>query len=713
MQPSSSASLSHRQRASTTQATGGLVTLQKSDQAVQAPEGGDVFEAGETGTEHLVDNDEQDSHPMSTIEDLPIEIRSLTERFLEGLQAKVHPAPLTADQLSDMFQDFYDRAAQQIATHIASLASKIGREKTEPAPLGRLSLKGRPRAGSGSKRADSPASASGGEMLTPVEVTDRRKARRALEIRRSGMEETVERCVCEKVYERIWKHRSTEDDARDEKLRSRTAALVVVGIGLKELRMDAEPASLEAGATTEDRETDISASLAPARKALQLMNEEEYPLGKLQHLTAAHKAIVDTLSEYFPSTSSADEILPTLIYTLITTPPENLNVVSNLSFIQRFRAASKIDGEAAYCLVNLEAAVSFLETVDLSSLRADELPEGPPKTPSQPQTPAGEDMAPLSHREPMPEHSPTTTDVSADTATATLIQPIKSASRDGPRRPVHNRSLSSIMQAQATKIEAGRESILGTADRVYESINGTLENSFKFVFGRFKEQVGTDAGPLPKTLDDARRLMSSSMSEAEEEDDEVSNLSGRSSPRWLPGDNKMLDLVSGRRQLRDRSTDSAQSGSSTKRVAFAAGAANSQASGKGVAPVDSLRDAASFITSINPLNRFGVPSFPRFGRSPSGTGPSPSMTRPDTVKATADHTIGSIVAMPATQPRESTEQPSAHGATKALATLRGIKPPRKRFLDVSSAAELRIGDVEELLQEYRRLAKAIGEAIAM
>ena len=37
------------------------------------------------------------------------------------------------------------------------------------------------------------------------------------------------------VYSRIWRHRSTEDGERDEKLRSRTAALSVVGIGLKEL----------------------------------------------------------------------------------------------------------------------------------------------------------------------------------------------------------------------------------------------------------------------------------------------------------------------------------------------------------------------------------------------------------------------------------------------------------------------------------------------
>src|SRR5436305_6011653 len=102
------------------------------------------------------------------------------------------------------------------------------------------------------------------------------------------------------------------------------------------------------------------------------MNDKKFPLGKLQHLKSAHKDIVETLSELHPSSSSADEILPTMIYALITSPPEGINIVSNLYFIQRFRSESKIDGEAAYCLTNLEAAVTFLETVDLASLMADE-----------------------------------------------------------------------------------------------------------------------------------------------------------------------------------------------------------------------------------------------------------------------------------------------------------------------------------------------------
>ena len=51
-------------------------------------------------------------------------------------------------------------------------------------------------------------------------------------------------------------------------------------------------------------------------------------------------------------------------------------------------------------------------------------------------------------------------------------------------------------------------------------------------------------------------------------------------------------------------------------------------------------------------------------------------------------------------------------ARETLAELRKLKPPKKRFLEVQNVGELKLSEVEELLMEYRRLAKAIGEAIA-
>ena len=722
----------------------------------------DVFEYHEEEEEEHAQSGSNTPGPElnlpSTFDELPIEIKSLTERFLESLSAKVHPTPLSADALSGLFQDFYDRAASHIATHIATLSSRIGRENSPaPSASSKGSGKGRPRAGSGAKRKESSPSNSGGEMLTASEVTDRKKARRLLELKRIALEEAVERAVCEKVYDGIWKHRSTDDDARDEKLRSRTAALSVVGIGLKELHVDMPPSDGPKQEAAE-KEAEISESLAPAREALAKMDEEHYPLGKLQHLTAAHKSIVETLSQLFPSSSSADEILPTLIYTLITSPPDSISVVSNLNFIQRFRNSTKVDGEAAYCLVNLEAAISFLETVDLPSLRADELPEGPPKSGSNPSSPIGE-KAPALPLPTLPAAAkPSEADIStvfvtaseqsnssplaADTMKALPNKP--GTAIDGQTRPqMHQRRISAMVQAQADRIEAGRENILNTADQIYESINGTLENSLQFVFGRFKNQT-SDNSPLPKTLEDARKLVSS-----REDDDEIDGVgSGKSSPMTGMGgsftndplnlgsrndSSKMLELLGGRNKLRDRSVDSSRSAGSGKRVAFAS--ADVQKASNTNADQPPTPGSGNLFANINPLNRFGVnvPGFARFGRSPSlptSSTHTPHLPSPspagekiarlgdlvESPASTHQSPADALASLEKTRSRDSRvedeDQDDNLNAREALAQLRKIQPPKKRYLKVESAAELKLGEVEDLLREYRRLSKAIGEAIA-
>lgn len=674
-----------------------------------SPEMVDVFESHE----------EEGEHQSS---ELPIEIRTLCDGFIEGLSAKVHPTPLGADQLSDLFQRFYERAANHIATHIATLAARMGRS-TPPAHT-----------------------TTGKEMLTAAEVADRKKARKMLEHKRMALQEAVERAVCEKIYDKIWMHRSTEDEARDDKLRSRTQALSLVGIGLKELHAD-KP---DVRQLAEERKDEINLSLGPAREALRRMDDHHYPLGKLHQLTAAHQAIVETLSHIFPSSSSADEILPTLIYTLITCPSDGINVVSNLAFIQRFRMSSKVDGEAAYCLVNLEAAISFLETVDLSSLRADELPQGPDAkaTSISSRSPTPTLEAPTSIVQ--PKNTPVLTPV-LSTATATspeLSTSSASAAKSFPspgviettptRPPMHQRRISSMIANTTARVDTGRHDFLHAADKLYDSVNGTLDNSMQFLFGRFKEQVADSSSSLPKTLEDARRLVSSPV--IGNEDDDSLHHSGRSSP--APTDplsaggsllepNKMLELLGGKKSVRDRSADSTKSGGSSGRRAVTFDSKTVAAKERSTQPQPTT--PSGLFNSINPLNnlnKFGMPAFvPRFGRA--GSIPAQVDTKPPSaVPTAAPGRMREIVPSPTSMRKTSdtltvpspgglertTSRDSVAGddmsARESLAELRKLKPPKKRFLEMESVNQLKLGEVEELLLEYRRLAKAIGEAIA-
>ncbi|KAI9494754.1 hypothetical protein BDB00DRAFT_816923 [Zychaea mexicana] len=64
--------------------------------------------------------------------------------------------------------------------------------------------------------------------------------------------------------------------------------------------------------------------------------------------------------------ASADVLLPLLIFTIVKSNPPNF--LSNLRFIQRFRRPSRVAGQESYCLTNIMAAISFLETTNLVGL---------------------------------------------------------------------------------------------------------------------------------------------------------------------------------------------------------------------------------------------------------------------------------------------------------------------------------------------------------
>lgn len=534
------------------------------------------------------------------------------------------------------------------------------------------------------------------QMLTPQEISNRRRSRRLLERKGIALEEAVERRVCELVHGHLWRHASALDEVRDEKLRSRTAALALVGISLQDLGISFghQPSETE--------NLQIEGWISKARHGLIMMNDAKHPSGKLQQLKGAHKAIVEFLSEFHQSSSSADEILPTLIYTLITSPPEGINVVSNLNYIQRFRAASRVDGEAAYCLTNLEAAITFLETVDLASLRSEESLEGPPKSSSRPSTPSP--MRDLAEQ-------------------PTLDHPLQTPNLpkvSQPTSPTHQRKLSNPFQPPTTALGAANDAVRTTADQGFKTIGNTLDNSFKLLFGRLKEQKvvreGADANGtsiLPKTLDDVARLIDEGYKVDDEDESNVPSTCGPLSDQVdeynagsVKADKSLNTAFAGR--SRDRSVDSVQSGGSGTRVVFANTSTSdggrlteSHATAQvmsnqdrslqhlGNSTVDSMRN---FGNSLNPLKGFGGLSVMRgFGRSPSSGTPTLSTSEKP--------------------PQEPQHGPTDNkDSTNVKVTFpKTLRPPVQRYLDVKSAEDLRIGEVAELVNDYRRLADALKE----
>ncbi len=501
-------------------------------------------------------------------------------------------------------------------------------------------------------------------MITAAELAERKKARKALEAKKGRIEEAVERRLCEAIYGRIYRHRSTQDEAQDDKLRSKTAALALVNIGLTDLGIDLgqeDEDEDEKDGAPRFRDEEIRESLGLARQELVAMSDSHYPLGKLNHLKAVHKSIVDTLSHFQPS-ASADEIMPMLIYTLITLPPEHLHAISDLHFMQYFRWEPKLTGEAAYCLTNFEAAISFLETVDLSTLRDDEHPSGPPKGAAAAEVTKPETFPPAYTQ----RGATASTETSNETATAAKL----TASSPGGLQAaavLRNRRLSDLVNTPAQAFGAASGAVFSTADQGLKTISNSLGESYSFLVGKLRDQRqqsaaggggggsgGSSQEPIvvPRTLDDARKLVSTPPPPGTDDDDDTASVNSSAvatedgtetttttttAAAAAPRDS-VLTLIGGRREPSADSTRSRRSASSLKKVEFAgsrdtppppttttttttvAGAAQQQ----GAAMLDQVRSLGN---SFNPMARLPSMGFRGFGRAAAPTPPPAALAK--------------------------------------------------------------------------------------
>lgn len=316
---------------------------------------------------------------------LPIELAQSIQAFLVNLTNPVHKAPFGPDRLSRMFQDFYAGTFDLINDLLP---------ETVTSPVG------------------------GGELQTTEQMADGRRRRALIENKRTAFAEEIEERVCIEMYDRIFELRTSDDEARDEALMSKIIAMNLLGITLAQLGVDLPDEEIAA----------LLETIEKVGEDLQSLNNALTPKSKLDIVVACHKSIVDevqhaqqttdtleagskelppepkievnkaepgetepgtprsdalspALSEKLPkpeasrpttpslpakkSTRSklgADAILPIFIYAIIKSNPAKL--VSHYTFISRFRASSSLSGEAAYCLTNLEAAITFLETFD-------------------------------------------------------------------------------------------------------------------------------------------------------------------------------------------------------------------------------------------------------------------------------------------------------------------------------------------------------------
>ncbi|KAJ6498340.1 hypothetical protein DFH09DRAFT_1052082 [Mycena vulgaris] len=102
-----------------------------------------------------------------------------------------------------------------------------------------------------------------------------------------------------------------------------------------------------------------------AQQELLKVNHYKAPRDKLICILNCCKVIFG-LIRHLKKEEGADSFVPILIFVVLKANPEHL--LSNVEFINRFRNPVKLQSEAGYYLSSLMGAVSFIETMDHTSL---------------------------------------------------------------------------------------------------------------------------------------------------------------------------------------------------------------------------------------------------------------------------------------------------------------------------------------------------------
>ncbi|GAA6059755.1 hypothetical protein JCM10212_001963 [Sporobolomyces blumeae] len=468
--------------------------------------------------------------------------------------------------------------------------------------------------------------------------------------------------------------------------------------------------------------------------------------------SARHRAPSITSSLRSPQpTSSADLILPFLIYSVVRSNPPRLT--SHLRFAHRFRSESLMRGQASYCLTNFDAVVEFLNHVDVSSLG-------------------------LSSQK-----------VFAATSGSTSTPPPSLAPNATRPRAYTTGRLSSRVSTE----------LPGLIDSANSALSGVVDSSYRMLFG----PTGLSAaigGSAPKSLEDVRGVLEGAAAKGrpriglpfrrsasvvtlpgdsrsgsgvvrgqgiEEErledlagstgtlDAKAGPQEGKSVPPGGPHDDgeanpsarpasPVQSIASGTEapspQKKEDDTRSIRSISSLIRdttlgrtlgdlgSAAVGGGAPTATGGVAVGPDGTTGDRPSFgerLSYIPGLGRFGSvgaaagatggeakasgangPSgstrasiFSAFSHPANASGSSPTSSRRSTLLNPPIST--STLTAPSTHDDATT--PTSTTVARPLSSSGVTFEPIRRFLEVESADELKVGDVRTLLDSYRQL----------
>ncbi|GAA5987503.1 hypothetical protein JCM10908_001981 [Rhodotorula pacifica] len=373
------------------------------------------------------------------------------------------------------------------------------------------------------------------------------------------------------------------------------------------------------------------------------------------------------------NSSSADLILPLLIYSVVRANPPHL--VSHLRYIHRFRAESLLRGQASYCATNFDAVIEWSQHVDLSTLglSSESVIAGAPANPSQQLS------------------TPSTARPRAYTTPSTFL----------------------------------RERVSLTADQLVDTANsaltGVVDSSYRLLFG-----AGGLASSAPKSLDDVKNVLDGARGRAREKLPFRRSNSARDFPTLIAGRRRATSVASG------KAATIAETGAGADSSAPEASSTTSappplpprpQSPIKEVEDLDtrSVRSVSSFLGFRESTIGRAIASHTGGHASDRQEAASPENSPSST--SLGGRLLGRIADGASSSARRATllnPLSSWSGTVPSLAPVPASPAggdeddnvaheyqPVQRFLEISSAQDLKLGEVQELLNEYRKAVKAL------
>ncbi|BGP17584.1 hypothetical protein JCM10213_001232 [Rhodosporidiobolus nylandii] len=389
------------------------------------------------------------------------------------------------------------------------------------------------------------------------------------------------------------------------------------------------------------------------------------------------------------STSSADLILPLLIYSVVRANPPHL--VSHLNFVHRFRSESLLHGQSSYCFTNFSAVVEFLTNIDVEALGiTSQKPLGGSPSPS-----------PALGSSPSPSSlSPSFSRPRAHT-TGGLIR---------------NRFSSEV------------DSLVGTAG---SALTGVVDSSYRLIFSGARGAAGVVGGVAPRSLEDVKSVLDGARGRARGSLPFRRSFSTRTleTPESTAAQ-AQADASSGHREMVDIAPTAPGGTPDVPADAYAPPPSATSAppplpprpssltKRKDDSDARSVRSISSMLKDTSLMRTLGEV---REGVTGGGSPASGAEERPSLGERLAGLPLpglgrfsGTAAASPAGSRRSSllnpatalpTSSSSASSAT-AMASPPGVQ---QRFLDVQSATELKVGELQDLLDGYKALARRLAE----